>query len=626
METDPPLLLTWENITICPITHYNLEMAQVVRQAFDLIKPDTIAVEFPEPHGHLFLRAASRLPDISLIKLSVDKLENPSSDSDEPMEEKPLYFMCEPCDPLFEAIRLAVDHSLAYHCIDLDLAHYPLVYDPLPDPYAITRIGHRAYMQAYFDLAKHIEVEEDQKRELHMARRLKELSFRHERILFVCGAAHAKRIVKYMELDKFPEQEHNERTTAQLITLTEDANREVMAECGYFTLQYEKSRESGIEVDRQKSLYGLFREAGEQYQLTTGNDFPGYHMRNLMKYARNYALLTGRLIPDMYQILAIAKGCVDHNYAYAVWELATQYPYRKNIDGLPEFSLRPEEVWGREKKILFHLKHRSKKSTFLQRRKNDKQQHSFRPTGTFSICSHQPEDIVIERFGEFLQKKGKQILQNESSRTIEFSGSLEDGIDLRETIRHWHEGKLFVKVGSKPKGEVGSVVVIFDPDSPEEAKLKEKRGGQQPEFQEKYPWKTTWLGEHEQESDMSFYATRLGENVVGPGISRCEYGGFMMSYPPRRMFDIWSDPDYSECRTKHETLLIAAIDYAVEPLVVYVAPSPPRSFVKSYARRFNKKVIYVPIGQISPIMINRIRAFHVLDGHNKREIAGDYIF
>lgn len=125
---------------------------------------------------------------------------------------------------------------------------------------------------------------------------------------------------------------------------------------------------------------------------------------------------------------------------------------------------------------------------------------------------------------------------------------------------------------------------------------------------------------------MAFYSTPMSQQIVGPGISRCEYGGFMMSYPPRRLFDIWSDPDYQECRTKSEVLLMAAIDYAVKPLIVYVASKPPRSLIKSFARRYGKKIVYIPLGQLSPITLNKLRVFHVLDGHGKRSIADEYIF
>ena len=81
-----------------------------------------------------------------------------------------------------------------------------------------------------------------------------------------------------------------------------------------------------------------------------------------------------------------------------------------------------------------------------------------------------------------------------------------------------------------------------------------------------------------------------------------------------------------DCRTKAEVLLMAAIDYAVKPVVVYVANAPPRSFLKSFAKRYGKKIVYIPIGQLSPITLNKLRAFHVLDGHDKREIADEYIF
>ncbi len=79
-------------------------------------------------------------------------------------------------------------------------------------------------------------------------------------------------------------------------------------------------------------------------------------------------------------------------------------------------------------------------------------------------------------------------MRDAASKTQPFSSSLEDGIDVRETIRHFSEKKLYVKTGGPPPGTASSVVMIFNADM--EA--------------EKYTWKTTWLGEHNQESDMAF--------------------------------------------------------------------------------------------------------------------------
>jgi hypothetical protein len=610
-----PFYIQKGNVYAVPVLHYKMEMAAQVHMAFEAIKPDCVAVELPETMQLRFLHAASRLPDISVV-LTYDKINHP------------LYFLCEPCDPAFEGLRSALEADVPGYCIDLDVDYYIDHEEPMPDCYAIQKIGLEAYYKAYTQnkneqLSPNIKV--DRERELYMAKRLKELSFSYDRILFISGMAHVENVLEFLDKSSYPPLEHSERSHIDLVTLTEESAQEVMAEYGWITEHYEMARKDysskeenvSFPPDRQKLIYTLFKTAIEDYTKDSGNKFAGYNLRNLMKFSRNYALVKNQLLPDLYQLLSSAKGCVDHNYAYAVWSLATSYTHRKNVDHLPEIDLNIEDVWGSSKLIRFHLKEKNEKSlSFQQKRRKDKAKFQFKPPSMFSICSYPPEDLVIERFGDFLKKKGTQLLSEDASRTLPFSCSLEDGLDTKETIRHWHEKKLFVKVAGKPPGGVGSVVMIFDEDS---SKNEEQ-------YHEKYPWKTTWLGEHSQESDMAFYATPITANVVGPGISRCEYGGFMMSYPPRRLFDIWTDPDYDECVSKAEILLMAAIDYAVQPLVVYVASKPPRSIMKSFAKRFGKKVVYIPIGQLSPITLNKLRAFHVLDGHNKREVAGDYIF
>lgn len=588
---------------IIPIVHYRMEFAALVRQAYLEIKPDCVAVELAETMQLQLLHAASRLPEVSVIRTS-DVTNNP------------MYYLCEPCDASFEGLRSALEDSKPAFCIDLDVNAYPDVREPVPDTFAVNRIGHREYYELY---TKHAapKVKQDLDREQYMAKRLIELSFSHERILVVVGMAHADALIALTKHSTFPTFQHALRDFIELATLSESSLAQVMAENSWFTCAYERNRQEKFPCpDRQHCLLDLYKTAAIAYGRNTGNSFPGYHIRNLMKFARNYALVSSNLMPDTFQILSAAKGCVDHNYAYEVWELACLYPYASNVDNLPELTLSPEEIWGHSKIVHFHLKQKTEKSRLFQQRRKDRANFKFQPPNPFSICSYPPEDVVVEKFGEFLQKKGTQILSEENARTIPFSTSLEDGIDTRETIRHWHEKKLYVKAKGKPPGGVGSVVIIFNEDDNTEDRSKE----------EKYKWKTTWLGEHQQESDMAFFATDMLQKVIGPGISKCEYGGFMMSYPPRRMFNVWGDPDYETCRNKPEVLLAAAIDYAVKPVVVYVAAKPPRTAMRSYARRFGKKIVYIPIGQLSPILLNKIRTFHVLGGHDKRQIADEYIY
>jgi hypothetical protein len=124
---------------------------------------------------------------------------------------------------------------------------------------------------------------------------------------------------------------------------------------------------------------------------------------------------------------------------------------------------------------------------------------------------------------------------------------------------------------------------------------------------------------------MAFYATDPYSKFVGPGIGRAEYGGLLLSLPSQRMMDVWGDWDYAFTESKSERLLAAALDYSLEKIVVYAAARPPRSIFKTIAARLGRKIVYIPIGQLSPVALKKIRLMHVLDGHDRREVAKDYI-
>ena len=71
---------------------------------------------------------------------------------------------------------------------------------------------------------------------------------------------------------------------------------------------------------------------------------------------------------------------------------------------------------------------------------------------------------------------------------------------------------------------------------------------------------------------------------------------------------------------------MAGLDYSVERFVVYVAAKPPRSIFRSIAAHLNRKILYVPIGQLSPAKLKRLRVVHVLDSYDRRKDAKDYIY
>jgi len=273
------------------------------------------------------------------------------------------------------------------------------------------------------------------------------------------------------------------------------------------------------------------------------------------------------------------------------------------------------ELWSATRRIRFRPKEQQRAKgrslvKLLDRKKERSPGEWLEGFDDPSICSYPPEDLAIEEYGRDLKRRGVVQLSEEQGRSEPFSTSLLDGIDMRETLRNLHEGKIYVRENRRLRGGIGCVVVVFDEDAGEE----------------RFPYCMTWLGEHQQESDMAFFATPPTDNIVGPGISRCEYGGFLLSYPPRRMYDVWSDPDYRGDFTKAEVLLLAALDYSLEKDVLYVAARPPRSYLKQYAGRTGKRIIYLPLGSLSPVRLKKLRVFHVLFGKDKRELAKEYIW
>ncbi|MBV5339766.1 MAG: hypothetical protein J0665_09440 [Deltaproteobacteria bacterium] len=646
-------------VNALPVLHYRMEFAQLVRMAFNQVHPDAVAIELPSTLGASFIRAVRRLPEISVISYQTEAKKGIGQGSSETV-----YLLVEPADPLVEAARRAIELNLPLYFIDVDTDSYPRHHEQLPDSYSICRIGLQAYYREYVkSCVEQPPCIEDQRREQGMAFRLQELARKHQKVLYICGMAHLERVKHLFDIPQAAPLERIRRDGITLWNLHPDSCREILAEFPFLSAVYEHRRgplpeepeESGLGMrkrfnaleliqggkqelpedklldnailrtarylgregtflDRQRIIYRLFCEASRHYRQETGETLHIWQKRAFFRFSRNYSLQDGMLLPDLFQLLAAARGCIDDNFAYAFCRLATYYPWQSESSDLATISISPEEIWGGSRHIRFRPRQKRSKSLSrmgLRNRKREKRPGEWlEGFDDPSICSYPQEDIAIEDYGRFLKRKGSMQLSEELSRSEKFSTSLLDGIDMRETLRNIHEGAIYVREQQRAKGGVGCLVVIFDDDR----------------RKERYPYRMTWLGEHDQESDMAFYATNPAENIVGPGICRCEYGGFLLSYPPRRMMDVWQDPDYLMATTRSEVLLMAALDYSIEKHVVYVAAKPPRSIFKQMAARQGRKIVYISLGSLSPHKLKQLRILHILSGKDKREIAKEYIW
>jgi hypothetical protein len=52
----------------------------------------------------------------------------------------------------------------------------------------------------------------------------------------------------------------------------------------------------------------------------------------------------------------------------------------------------------------------------------------------------------------------------------------------------------------------------------------------------------------------------------------------------------------------------------------------PRSIFRSIAANLSRKILYVPVGQLSPTKLKKLRVVHVLDSYERRSEAKDYLW
>jgi len=590
--------------TYLPVVPGRLEFAVEVREAILRDKPEVVAVELPATLQHQYRRAVTRLPEMSVIFYT-----------DETEEDRAVYVPVEPADPFVEALRTALEIGADVVFADPDSGERPHLKDAYPDPYSILHVGLERYVEAYRVYP--------QPRSEEISSHADGIAWKLQgcdplaRVLVVVSLNLLDPVLDAMEEPQAQPLARTRREGVQLVNPHPDCLAEITIEYPYLQYRYEQVRQLMTDanlIDRRHAQLALFRDAEKSYETNTGERVAHWQRRLLARYARNLALADQALMAGVFDLTVAARSIVDDNYGWEVWETAGKYPPQKAASDLTTVQISGEEVWLDTKKIRLRRRLPSAKRRLrpvgLKPRKKEKfpGEWATQVNGN-SICSYPPEDLVIEDYGRFLKKKGKSILSEERARTEPFTTSLLDGIDLRETIRNWYEGKIYVRQFQKIAGEVGSVIVIFDEDRAD-----------------RYSYMTTWLGEHQNESDMAFYSTFPFDNLVGPGIGRGEYGGFLMSLPARRMFDVWQDPDYDFAETKPERLLLAGLDYSLERFVVYVAARPPRSVFRGIAARFGRTIIYIPIGQLSPVALKKIRVVHVLDGYDKRKIAKEYLW
>jgi hypothetical protein len=579
-----------------------MEFAAAVRQFLLERRPRVVAVELPGFLETAYEQSIARLPEMSVILYT---------DPDD--EERGIFIPVEPADPFVEAVRTAKEIGAEIVFCEPDFQERPHLPDFYPDTFAVQRIGIAKYLEAY-RVYPQTRTDEINAHAAGMAWKIQGTD-PEASVVVVVSLNLLDPLLDAMEIPQEPPASRR-RDQPDLFNLDPQCLGEVTIEYPYLQERYEFYRlnlKDTALIDRIRTQFDLLRDAERAYTENTGEKMHHWQRRLLARYTRNLAYVNNDLVASIFDLTVAARGIVDDNFAWEVWQMASRFQPQSSASDWQTLNISGQEVWLNTKRLRLRRrvhKPRGRRPSFVRQRPRERVPGEWaRQTTGHAICSYPPEDLVIEEYGRFLRQKAKSILSEERVRVEPFVSSVLDGIDIRETIRNWHRRKIYVRRYEKLAGEVGALVVVFDDDR-----------------DDRYSYLTTWLGEHQNESDMAFYSTDPFDHLVGPGIGRAEYGGLLMALPAGRMYDVWADPNYDFAETKPERLLMAALDYSVEKYVVYVAAKPPRTIFRSIADHLNRKILFVPIGQLSPTRMKKLRVVHVLDGYERRDNAKHFIW
>lgn len=558
------------------------------------------------------------------------------------------YVPIDPCQPVIMAIRAAMGEHVPRAYIDLETAPFQPFASVMPDPFAVREVTAERFAAAVLPSLPRPADRQTNERIVHMASELSRLRRRYRRVLCVLSLMHWPWIREAFNQwsretaqDTLPHDDEPLSTNSDSLDLPEHDSvqpaerfaidpRTLMFHFGelpYITGLYERAREElesddDVQIDGVKELLIAARESYRAELKQFARRITPLHLSKCLQYIRNLSLMSRRMTPDLITIVTASQQIMGDQFALHVAELANGYGYSGNVDDdesplahLPIVKLGIDQVRFADGEVVESVNRLpgpplSWRTLELKRKPTSPDSKRWKyQWNPYSQCSYPPEDEQIENFRTRVFDRAKAIIGNDLARTEKFTTSVKDGIDIRDTLRHWYDRQIYVKVIPPSRGTLDCCVMLFDsPSDPRD-----------------YSWRTTWFAEHKDESTLAFYATNYTDEMVGPGIGLAHYGGAMFLYPPLMIPDIWNDPRLDFTETLEERLIAAACIHANGRQIALLSALPPGGGWRRLARRYKKSLVHVPLSSFSDEQVQQLRMVHVLNGREVRSYAEDFI-
>ncbi len=626
-------------ITVLPVLHGSGDFAVEVRRVMLEHKFDCLAVPLPRSFKRDVEAAIDHLPAVTMVGQlehsiyesgwspppEVSAFDPSASDDDDESDDEPTLEMSfvpiDPCQPVIAALRVAMGERMVRAFIDLETTRFQPYALTLPDPYAMKRVPMSRFASALLPFIPAPPQTHDNQpadRIATMAHRLHMLEQQHESVLFVCAMTDWPWVRDAYRNDAPPADDEDVEDTA---VYQPDDNTLVfmLGELPYITGLYEQARAS-LDDDENLSVDGvkeLLIATRQRYKVEAGKQARHISPKLLalcLKYIRNLSLIKRRLTPDLYTLVVAAQQCAGDRFAINLVEQAREYLHT--------------EPTGRQRVTLGIDRARLPNGTVVQtvnrlpgqpmtwrslnlkpKPERIEQDQWLQRWNPYSSVSWPPEDESVERFRTHCFQKAEQIINADLAHSEKFTTSFLDGLDVRETVRNWHTGDIYVKSFPPRTGGLDCVIMLFDtPADPRD-----------------YPFRMTWYAEHGNESTLALYGTDFLGNMIGPGIGQATYGGAMFLYPPVAIPEVWTNRQLDFADTLEDRLIAAGCLYSRARHVALLSPVPPTAMWRRIARRFSRKLVHLPLSHFSQSTVEQLRVFHVLNGREVRSYASRFI-
>lgn len=613
-------------VTLVPVIHGSGDFAIAVRRIMLAHRFERLAVPLPPSFQSAVENGLDFLPRVTIA--TQDETEpyrqaewNPDGEPEEGAvaQRTCSYVPIDPCQPVIAALRIARQERMPREFIDLEVEEFDPRSSSLPDPYALKQVSLAQFGAAVLPAIPRPGSDQQQARIVWMASRLRELEQQPGRTLALCSLLDWPWIREAFVERHGVEVRPAEVYDPELFRVDPDTLLFLLGELPYVTGLYEQARfdltdDENLSVDGIKSLLVSAREKYREELKNRARKITPHMLATMLRYIRNLCLVERHMTPDLYTLITAAKQIAGDQYAISLAEVAREYPFRDFLP-LPDFRVSiqrgqfpNDDVTGLKSRlpgppVVWRTLQLNRKPPKIDQQKWKMQWNPF------THCSWPPEDVAIERFRTHVKDHALKLLGNDLARIEKFTTSLKDGLDIRETLRNWHTGELYVKVLPPSRGSLDCVLMFFDsPADPRD-----------------FPWRITWHAEHQDESTLAFFATDYGQEIVGPGIAAATYGGAMFLFPPRPVRDVWRDPRFDAADTLEERLLLAACHHSREHHIAVLSQTAPGIAWRRIAKRFQKRLVHVPLAHFSQETVQQLRIFHVLNGHEVRSFAEHFI-